>query len=58
MFHKIFMVARNDVLFSAPLRNLQTPRVLDLGCGTGIWGIDMAEWVFPCRSPPAIRTQR
>ena len=23
-------------------------RILDLGCGTGIWAIDMAEYVVPC----------
>lgn len=37
------MVARRDVLHSAPIHNKENPRVLDLGCGTGIWGIDMAE---------------
>lgn len=42
VFHKIFQVARKDVLHNAPLHN-QEPRILDLGCGTGIWGIEMAE---------------
>ncbi|KAL2023656.1 hypothetical protein VTK56DRAFT_1813 [Thermocarpiscus australiensis] len=40
---KIFLVARKNALHSAPLHNQETPRVLDLGCGTGIWGIDMAD---------------
>jgi SAM-dependent methyltransferase len=43
VFHKIFLVARKDVLHSAPLHNQHNPRILDLGCGTGIWGIDMAD---------------
>jgi 2-polyprenyl-3-methyl-5-hydroxy-6-metoxy-1,4-benzoquinol methylase len=43
VFHKVFLVARRDASHSAPLHNQETPRVLDLGCGTGIWGIDMAE---------------
>ncbi|KXX80446.1 Trans-aconitate 2-methyltransferase [Madurella mycetomatis] len=42
VFHKIFQVARKDVLHNAPLHN-QEPRILDLGCGTGIWGIEMAD---------------
>jgi len=43
VFHKIFLVARNGVLHSAPIYSLESPRILDLGCGTGIWVIDMAE---------------
>ncbi|KAK3310224.1 S-adenosyl-L-methionine-dependent methyltransferase [Chaetomium strumarium] len=43
VFHKIFLVARREVLHSAPLHNQHNPRILDLGCGTGIWGIDMAD---------------
>lgn len=44
IFHKFFQVARKDVLHSAPLTpNYDGPRILDLGCGTGIWAIDMAE---------------
>ena len=30
-----------DRLFKAPLENLQ--RILDIGCGTGIWAIEMGE---------------
>ncbi|KAL1953333.1 hypothetical protein VTO42DRAFT_2987 [Malbranchea cinnamomea] len=47
IFHKLFSVARFDTLTSAPL-NLppgpgeRGPRILDLGCGTGIWAIEMA----------------
>ncbi|KAH6853602.1 hypothetical protein B0I37DRAFT_349035 [Chaetomium sp. MPI-CAGE-AT-0009] len=43
VFHKVFLVARRDASHSAPLHNQENPRVLDLGCGTGIWGIDMAD---------------
>lgn len=30
-----------DRLFKAPLKNPQ--RILDIGCGTGIWAIEMGE---------------
>ena len=45
IYHKIFLEARNNELHKAPL----TPndddgfRIMDLGTGTGIWAIDMAE---------------
>ncbi|PGH28156.1 hypothetical protein AJ80_00046 [Polytolypa hystricis UAMH7299] len=58
IFHKVFSVARFDRLHYAPLPNTLPsnqsndssakqpidpgPRILDLGCGTGIWAIDMA----------------
>jgi SAM-dependent methyltransferase len=48
IFHKIFLVARQN---DSPYGGLHQrplpihPRVLDLGCGTGIWAIDMAECV-------------
>ena len=36
IFHKFFLVARRDVLHSAPLiPNSMPPRILDLGTGTG-----------------------
>jgi ubiquinone/menaquinone biosynthesis C-methylase UbiE len=48
IYHKIFEVARKGQLHNAPV-NLNNPndqaRVLDVGCGTGIWAIDMAEFV-------------
>ena len=45
IYHKLFLVARHEQLHKAPL--LQSPdiRILDVGTGTGIWAIDMAELV-------------
>jgi len=43
ILHKLFLVLRREALHSAPIVNLANPRILDVGCGTGIWGIDMAE---------------
>ena len=54
IFHKAFTVIRNNKLFSAPL-NLVPGNVcdiLDLGCGTGIWVIDVAEYVLCLSRPP------
>lgn len=43
IFHKLFLVARREALHQAPVVPAYQPRILDLGCGTGIWAIDMAE---------------
>jgi hypothetical protein len=43
IYHKFFSVARRDVLHKAPFVTSDHPSILDLGCGTGIWAIDMAE---------------
>ena len=43
IYHKLFSVARRDQLHQAPIPQRWEPRILDIGCGTGIWGIDMAE---------------
>lgn len=45
--HKTFTVARRGKLFTAPVRITPGYRcnILDLGCGTGIWAIDVAEFV-------------
>lgn len=44
IFHKLFLVARYEQLHSAPLiPGGDNIRILDLGTGTGIWAIDMAE---------------
>ncbi|KAK4147769.1 S-adenosyl-L-methionine-dependent methyltransferase [Dichotomopilus funicola] len=43
VFHKIFLVARKDISHISPLHDQESPRILDLGCGTGIWGIELAD---------------
>ena len=43
IYHKLFLVARRERLHQAPIPENWAPRILDLGCGTGIWAIDMAE---------------
>ena len=44
MFHTIFLRARHENLHKAPVRDTRSTRILDLGTGTGIWAIDMAEY--------------
>lgn len=44
IYHKMFLIARREEHHSAPITRNYTPtRILDLGTGTGIWAIDMAE---------------
>ncbi|KAI5850719.1 S-adenosyl-L-methionine-dependent methyltransferase [Tricharina praecox] len=45
IFHKIFLVARHEELHRAPItpNNYGPTRILDLGTGTGIWAIGMAD---------------
>lgn len=44
IYHTLFKVARHQELHSAPLNpDASDLRILDLGTGTGIWAIDMAE---------------
>jgi len=45
IYHKLFEVARRGALHLAPItvNPYDPPRILDLGCGTGIWAIDIAE---------------
>ena len=43
IYHQFFAVARRNQLHQAPVQPQLQPRILDIGCGTGIWAIDMAE---------------
>ncbi|KAJ2898994.1 hypothetical protein MKZ38_003563 [Zalerion maritima] len=43
IFHKFFLEARNDSLFSASLDVKKPLRVLDLGTGTGIRAVELSE---------------
>lgn len=47
--HIIYTVARNGSLHKVPLlpsgNIIPQLRILDVGCGTGIWAIEMAEYV-------------
>ncbi len=43
MFHKFFLLARGNQAFSCPLPRSNPARILDLGAGTGIWAIHVAE---------------
>lgn len=48
----MFTLARSGQLFTVPLAAApgKTVNILDLGCGTGIWAIDVAEFVFSSSS--------
>ncbi|OAA61539.1 methyltransferase LaeA [Cordyceps fumosorosea ARSEF 2679] len=46
LFNKIFLMARNDAIFSYPMQSL-SPRVMDLGGGTGIWSILLSDNYLP-----------
>lgn len=41
LLHHVFLLALNGQLFVSPLNNPQ--RILDVGTGTGIWAIDVAD---------------
>jgi ubiquinone/menaquinone biosynthesis C-methylase UbiE len=48
--HHMFLILLDQKLYLAPIRDPQ--RILDLGCGTGIWCIDMAEGIqYTCTQP-------
>lgn len=41
MMHQMAMIVKMDRLYTAPIKNPK--RILDLGCGTGIWAIEMGQ---------------
>ena len=41
--HHIFKIALDGNLFQAPLEREKIQDVLDVGCGTGLWCIDVAD---------------
>nr|AMD39000.1 methyl transferase [Fusarium babinda] len=45
IFHKVFLLARDNKPFQAPIRR-PSPRIMDIGTGTGIWAINVAEECF------------
>lgn len=47
LYHNLFYDKAKIALHSARLMPNQSnnPRILDVGCGTGFWAIDMAEYV-------------
>lgn len=48
IYHQLFLVAQKHKLHQTQLEaNSEDVRILDLGTGTGIWAIDIAECVKP-----------
>ena len=47
IYHTMFLVARHQTLHDAPIQGPidHETRVMDVGTGTGIWAIDIAESV-------------
>ncbi|KAM0414577.1 hypothetical protein ACHAPT_013582 [Fusarium lateritium] len=42
LMHEVYRIILNDELYEAPIGD-NPQRVLDLGCGTGIWAIEFAD---------------
>lgn len=57
IFHKFFQVARAGIssrFHGLHQRPLALPHhILDLGCGTGIWTVDMAQYLEHCPEAPS-----
>lgn len=45
IYHQMFTEARNKQLFSAPIDTNKPFNVLDIGCGSGIWALDVVRCV-------------
>ncbi|KAI9815829.1 MAG: hypothetical protein M1832_005243 [Thelocarpon impressellum] len=43
IFHRLFAVARDEELHRVPIRRDVPVKILDLGTGTGIWAIEVAD---------------
>ncbi|KJK79708.1 hypothetical protein H634G_05300 [Metarhizium anisopliae BRIP 53293] len=43
MIHKLFLVVQQDELYLAPLAENRPLRIMDLGTGSGIWAVHVAE---------------
>nr|UWK20372.1 chromatin methyl transferase [Trichoderma crystalligenum] len=43
IFHKFFLVARDDRICSSPVSAEGRPKIMDLGTGTGIWAFNVVE---------------
>jgi len=43
LYHHIFLMFLGGRLYTAPLDTIQLSRILDVGTGTGIWAVDIAD---------------
>lgn len=57
IYHTMFLVARHERLHDSPISGPinNNTRILDVGTGTGIWAIDMAESVMHVGAPETSR---
>ena len=40
--HRMWLIQHDGLLYTAPIPSAPSPRILDMGCGTGIWSIAFA----------------
>ncbi|KAJ4161582.1 uncharacterized protein LMH87_007613 [Akanthomyces muscarius] len=58
IFHKFFLLARKGFPFSYPIHHSLPASILDLGTGTGIWAIYVAEEILPAAHVTAVDLNR
>ncbi|KAH8713604.1 Secondary metabolism regulator laeA [Beauveria bassiana] len=58
IFHKFFLLARRNNAFSYPTQHSNPNSVLDLGTGTSIWAIYVAEEILPKAHVTAVDLNR